>query len=467
MIAIIPIFFENDHELWHGAEREALILKIINSAAKAHTIKKLFLFTSDKSIHNLTKSLNIDSYVIDIETDIEKSELLPRGTYSSVRYLQATLKVNFDNLIILSFRNPLVTPALINKVINKFKLSKTPVLISLKKSVDHPVQLDTYYRIVDVGYIHIFDNDRAILPYLKILNNHFLVRHDSNQRDDLLCKVTKPFHFDWERRGIKEKSALGMYIRMYDNFSIKYIPVEQIAYETLIETLRPLWIYDTPKKAKVLFPFNKHKKLCGKASSVDSNLHLVGTAFSDDFNNISSLLFKDIKEHRYFLSFNSEDLSPYSYVLKALPVGQSGPLEEQIMEVEFDDFSKPIPLQDEDKYICGIIYSLLKIAEDETYDLCEPFPPDERLWTRSDQTINVKTGKVIMGRQDFPDVFEPDGTFFIMKKSVIPFFDQEVLNGNADGFVMEDSNSIQIKSEFDLLRYRAITRANDITSISR
>jgi len=205
--------------------------------------------------------------------------------------------------------------------------------------------------------------------------------------------------------------------------------------------------------------------LCSEVSSVDNNLHLVGAAFSDDFNNISSLLFKDIKRRRYFLTFNSEDHSSYSYVLKAFPVGLSGPLEEGIIEVEIDDFSKPISLQYEDKYICGIIYSLLKVAEDDTYDLCEPFPPDERLWTGSDQKINIKTGKEIMGRQDFPDVFEPDGTFFIMKRSIIPFFGQELLNGNADGFVMEDSNSIQIKSEFDLLRYKAITRANGITSI--
>jgi len=379
MIAIIPIFFENDHELWHGAEGEALILRFINSTAKAHAIKKLILFTNDNLIHNLSKSLNIDSYIIDIEPDTEDSKLLPPGSFASVRYLREILKIDFENLMVLNFRNPLITPDLIDDAINKFKLSKIPALISIKKSVDHPVQLNAYYQIVDVGFIHIFDNEDAISPYLQVLNNHLITKdipHQCNffNQSNLCHKITKPFYFDWEARGVQQKSYSPFYARIYDGLKIQYLPFDQISHCSLDEKLGPLWIYDTPKKAKVLFPFNKYEKLCSEVSSVDNNLHLVGAAFSDDFNNISSLLFKDIKRRRYFLTFNSEDHSSYSYVLKAFPVGLSGPLEEGIIEVEIDDFSKPISLQYEDKYICGIIYSLVTVAEDDTYDLCEPFP---------------------------------------------------------------------------------------------
>ncbi|RLB83492.1 MAG: hypothetical protein DRH17_02440 [Deltaproteobacteria bacterium] len=437
------------------------MLKPFESVLNARKIKKVIIFTNDNSICNLSKSLNIDSYMIDIETETEKSELLPLGTYSSVRYLQEILKVDFWNLMILNFRNPLITPDLIDEAISKFKLSKTPVLISVKKSIDHPVQLNAYYRIVDVGFIHIFDNDEAIPPYLQILNDHFSMKHTPNQRFNLLYKVTRPFYFDWEARGVQQKGESGMYIRTYEGLSIRYIPVDQISNDTFDEILRPLWIYDSPDKARILIQFNNHEKLYSEVSRVDKNLRLAGSAFSDNFNHISSLLFKDIKGVEYFFTFNPEDFSSsHSHVLRALPVGSSGPLEEGIIEIEADDFSEPIPFQYEDKDICGIVYSLLNVAQDDTYDLCEPFPPDERLWTGSTKKINVKTGKEIMGRQDFPDVFEPEGTFFIMRADLISSFDREVSKGNADGLIMEETNSIQIKSRFDLLRYRAIIRAS-------
>jgi len=468
MIAIIPIFFEGNREFWRRHEGESLLLKSVAAAANAREIKKLIIFSDDDLILDLAKSLNIDSYIADIEADIEKSELLPVGTYASVRYLRERLKIDFENLMVLNFRNPLLTPDVIDEAIDKFKRSKIPVLISVKKSIDHPCQLNAYYQIADVGFIHIFDDDEAIPPYLQILNDHFPMKHTPNQRFNLLYKVTRPFYFDWEARGVQQKGKPGMYIRTYEGLSIKYIPVDQISNDTFDEILRPLWIYDSPDKARILIQFNNHEKLYSEVSRVDKNLRLAGSAFSDNLNHISSLLFKDIKVAKYFFTFNPEDFSSsHSHVLRALPVRSSGPLEEGIIEIETDDFSEPIPFQYEDKDICGIVYSLLKIAEDDTYDLCEPFPPDERLWAGSMQKINVRTGKEIMGRQDFPDVFEPEGTFFIMRKDLISSFDREVSEGNADGFIMKDTDSIQIKSEFDLLKYMAITRALGRSSVRR
>ncbi|MBW1741777.1 MAG: hypothetical protein JRJ42_11755 [Deltaproteobacteria bacterium] len=474
MIAIIPVFFEGDRELWCGAEGKALMLKSINSTTNVREIKKIIIFTNDNSIINLAESLGIDSYLIEIDTEAETSELLPLGSCSSVRYVKEALKIDFENLMILSFKNPLITSDLIDEAINKFKVSKTPALISVKKPIDHPCQLNAYYRILDLGFIHIFDEGELICSYIPAIDSkHY--------------RLTKPFYFDWKARGIQEKNVSGMYIRTYEDLSIKYIPVEQVSDDTF-EILFPLWIYESPNKARILFqfgdissplteegqgwgghspvtPFQQEKKnstsertLYRAVSKVDKDFQLAGAAFSDNFNYISCFLFKDFQGSEYLLALNSENFSSHSFVLRILPIRESVLAEEGTIEVEIDDISKPILFQYKHKDICGIVYSLLNVAQDDTYDLCEPFPPDERLWTGSMQKINVETGKEIMGRQDFPDVFEPEGTFFIMRKDLISSFDKEVLNGNTDGFIMEDTNSIQIKSGFDLLRYRAIIR---------
>jgi hypothetical protein len=235
------------------------------------------------------------------------------------------------------------------------------------------------------------------------------------------------------------------------------MPVDQVPEDTSTEASRLLWIFENHNSARILFQFNGHDKFLGEAKGFDINLQLAGVAFSDGA--FRSLVFEDEQGRRYLLVQNSEDSKYQSCSLRALPVGLSGPLEDRTIEIEMDDVYEPIPVEDKD--IVGIIYCNLRVAEDDTYDLCEPFPPDEKLWTGYVQQINVKTGKEIMGPQDFPDVVEPDGTLFIMNKGVISSFDREVLNGTAECFVMEGTNSIQITSDLDLLRYRAIAKATD------
>ena len=465
MIAIIPIFFEGDQEFWRRREGESLLLKSVAAAANAREIKKLIIFSDDNLMLDLLKSLNIDSYIVDIEADTEKSELLPVGTYASVIYLRERLKIDFENLMVLNFRNPLLTPDVIDEAINKFKRSKIPVLISVKKSIDHPCQLNAYYQIADVGFIHIFDDDEATGRCVRCLDKHLSIRHTvnqcnpDNQRLNLRCKVTKPFYFDWKARGVQKNGVSGIYIRKYDGLNIKYIPIDRIPGNTFNKIPFPFWIYDGPGQARILLRFRDEEKLYRDVSEVDKDFQLAGAAFCDDCNRISSLLFKNLRGGKYLLVLHSEDLPSHSYMLRAVPVGSSGRAEKGIIELGLDDFSGPISLHFEDQALYGIIYSLFKVAEDDTYDLCEPFPPHERLWTGSMQKINVRTGKEIMGRQDFPDVFEPEGTFFIMRRNLIPSFDREVLQGGAGGFIMKDTDSIQIESEFDLLKYMAITRA--------
>ena len=115
----------------------------------------------------------------------------------------------------------------------------------------------------------------------------------------------------------------------YDDLSMKYIPIDQVSDDAPSEVTFPLWIYDSPNKARILFQLNHHENLCREETKVDKNLHLAGVAFSDDFNHIF-----------YFLSLNSEDLSSHSYVLKVLPVESSAPVEKGIIEVKIDDLSK-------------------------------------------------------------------------------------------------------------------------------
>lgn len=470
MIAIIPIFLKNNDQIWRTPEGKELMLKSFMAPLESNELERLIVFTNTNSVIQLAKSLGIDSYLIDIDTEDNESELLPPGSHVSVKYLQETINLDFEELIILSFRNPLITSALIDKAIKKYKISEVPALISVKKSIDHPCQLNAYYKIVDIGLIHIFEPDEAVAPYLQTLDNHISTKHQTNHHSENLTsllsspdlRLTKSFYFDWKSRGIQEKGDSGIYCRICDDLDVKYISIDQVYNNTFKKISFPFWIYESHNMARVLLQLDTPEKLYSQVNGVENNLYLAGSAIPDDFNHAAALLFKNINNSsECFLALNSNDSTLHSCQLKVLPVGLSGPVEEKIVEIGLDDFSKPIPLQFEGKDVCGFIYWLLKPAQDDSYDLMEPFPPDERLWTGSIPKINVKTGREIMGRQDFPDVFEPEESFFLMRKNLIPTFDREVLNGNADGFVMDETDLMKISSELDLLRYQVITRAND------
>ena len=180
--------------------------------------------------------------------------------------------------MILGFRNPFLTPEFIDKASVKFKHSKAQALISVKNSIDHPCQLNSYYKIVDIGLIHLFDEERHIAPYLKLLSNHTSTKFSSNQRNPNNLRsnlrypnqrnqcnpsnqryhVTKPFHFDWESRGIHEKGKSGLYFRGYDDYHIKYIPIDDSLDNNSPEISSPLWIYDTGNTARILLDLTNY-----------------------------------------------------------------------------------------------------------------------------------------------------------------------------------------------------------------
>jgi hypothetical protein len=133
-------------------------------------------------------------------------------------------------------------------------------------------------------------------------------------------------------------------------------------------------------------------------------------------------------------------------------------MESKPIEIEVKDLSEPVPFQLETGDIGGLAYCLMRVAEDDRYDLREPFSAGQKLWSGSVKKINIKTGRVIMGRQDFPEVFEPDSSFMLIKKECIHGYIAEILKGQAKGFLMPEARSLQIKSDFDLVEYRAMLR---------
>jgi len=468
MIAVIPIFIEHWDRLWLTPKGLNLIHQTLQSVVNAQEIHKVFVLTNNNTILTLSKSLTTDTYFLDLDSKYHNSSLLPIGTQQSLEYLQASVKLEFDDLFILSFRNPLLTSDLIDEAKNEFRTSIYDTFISVKKITDHPCQLTANYKILDIGFIYLFDTEINIVPYLAPFKKNILSRgkfhlHNNDNSINRSLKLSKPFFFDWESRGIQGKGSSGIYIRKCDNFSIKYIPVEENN-NCLQESSNAFWIYDCPDQARILFNKNNHNHFLKKPDIFNKNDQPVGQAFTNDSNEIPILAYKDSNTNEYSLAINSDYFPFNNYFLRLFPAGDHCRVENSIFEFKINNLTKPITFRHDSKDLYGIIYVLLKIAQDSPYEFSEYFPSNENLWSidpSSGVKINRITGKEIMGRQDFPDVFEPEGSFIILKKDMLSSLTEETLKGNIGGFVIQEHMSIQIKSDFDLLRYKAFNRAKD------
>jgi len=92
-----------------------------------------------------------------------------------------------------------------------------------------------------------------------------------------------------------------------------------------------------------------------------------------------------------------------------------------------------------------------------------PFPPDPRLWTvdpESGRKTNVAADRVILGRQDQPEVFEPDGSLLAVRARAIDGEWRRPQLERIRAHVMPPDESIEVRTMTDLLRCHAIARAH-------
>lgn len=102
----------------------------------------------------------------------------------------------------------------------------------------------------------------------------------------------------------------------------------------------------------------------------------------------------------------------------------------------------------------------LYCPEQEAFAEKEFFPDVPDLWTRNTDgsTTNRLTGSQILGRQDFPETVEPDGTLLLATPDWLRAAPEHQLN-NLHGFKLSPHESICVRNTFDYLRVRATQKA--------
>ena len=181
MIAVFPIWIEDEDPIWQAHAGRRVITQAVEAALHSQQIAEVFVLTNNLSVKELFGSFDVSTHLVDLQKDIEDPQILPQGTADCLRYLNEVLQIPQDDLMIVNFRNPLLTTYLIGEAVAQFMCSDGPALISVRESVDHPCQLKTYFDLIDLGMIHFFDDTQDVEPYRERLLGSFRQREASTK----------------------------------------------------------------------------------------------------------------------------------------------------------------------------------------------------------------------------------------------------------------------------------------------
>jgi hypothetical protein len=433
MIALIPIFL-NDEELWLQDKGKELLDKVLSEASAVEQIKEILILSNNSDLVKFTSSLGLSSFLLEQK---EKTELsfLPAGTSEVLSYFKKNNNTSED-AIIINHRNPLISGKILDKAINEYHSNPEKILISVKKSSDHPHQLNSYYKIIDIGFLHIFDNSQSASRYLQSIEINIARDKDKFGSEEQEKVITKPFYFNWQERGIQEAQWRSLYLRRNDTMNSWYEPVGVNWQDEKL-----LWVYEDQNTARIIYRFNPQKEKM--INSVKADFQLAGAAWSNKDFNLS--LFDDCNA-RPLLMVNS-GLNPSSGKIEIIPVRESDFRKGEKQILNFLEDGKTDFCNIETSNLCGIFYTVFKAAENDSYDFIEPFSFPESMTGKKAQNDVIKLSR---------DTYEPDGALCLLKYELFPRLEDEIEKGHARALILQDSNSIIIKSRFDLLKYKVL-----------
>jgi hypothetical protein len=174
----------------------------------------------------------------------------------------------------------------------------------------------------------------------------------------------------------------------------------------------------------------------------------------DSANNRPLWLLLRLSDGRFrLIRVDGEDLS--GPVLLRFSFYRSGCGGEHTVDVALDrpdaSFALPPEMYDAD----GIVLGLLKPVKEGAFDLVAPYPPVKGLWSGDQRGMrNERTGLPIRGRQDFPDILEPDGIAVAAALGKLVAYNRVLARGEARPMILSTGYRFRVESTLTEVLHR-------------
>lgn len=373
--------------------------------------------------------------------------------------------------LLVSCANPLLTGQLIDDFVRRAEAENRP-LLSVAPPLDHPCQLSRHLKLREAGILLPLD-PRA--------------RDVAGMGDAGGRLLTRPFRFLWTAQQTLGHGPLFVLDCTQRESLFLSVP-DQAA----MPAAGPLLVREDDTSARLSLPARELRELAARfgVRSLDSvtgaGLHLSP--------GLPSISFRDA-DGAHWLGFatlpqgepdsgvqeapaeistpGAINISPEHTAAKLLcQLYARAPQNSQVQEpcTLLNLHGSPPrarPPWDQSAQQGPVSYTLLEqLDQDGHFDLTLSYPEDEHGLWRTDPAnacrINCATGRAIHGRQEFPEVLQPDGSLFALTPAEAGRFDELLQAGRMAGFVLGHGQSLQLRAPFDLLRYKAKLRMEDI-----
>lgn len=444
MDAIIPLV-PDSAALLNTPTGATALARLFSALRAATTLDRVLAVGHDASLLALAESAGLSAVLLAAPQPLSGKGVLPTGGAEALDRLGAEDR----RTLLVSCANPLLTGQIIDDFVRQAEAAGRPTL-SVVTPLDHPCQLSQHLRMLDAGVLLPLDPNHSG-PHAGV--------QTANAQARLL---TKPFRFLWtaqQTRGQGPLFVLGC--AQGESFFLS------VPDEAALPASGPLLVRESEDRARLSLPAHELRELAARfgVRSLDdvtgAGLHLSPGLPCLSFRNADgaiSLGFAASHAGRrlcqvYAQAGQDAQAGPSGERRASLDLAGEPP--RAALPVDLGETGSPIS------------YNLLDYLDsDGGFDLTQAFPEAHHGLWRVDPTtgcrMNCISGRAIHGRQEFPEVLEPDGSLSALTRTEAARFDELLQAGEVAAFVLERGQSLQLRTPYDLLRYKAKLRMEDV-----
>lgn len=429
----------------------AALARLFAAVGAARTLDRVLAVGHDPALLALAENAGLPAVLLAAPKPLHAKGLLPSGGAEAL----ASLGVEDRRTLLVSCANPLLTGQVIDAFVRRAEEENRPLLSAIAP-LDHPCQLSQHLRMREAG---------VLLPL-------------EPKADDDGRRSTKPFRFLWTAQQTRGDGPLFTLDASSDQGLLLSVPdcAPKPGFGPLLrresEDSARLSV-SGGELAQFLAPFGLAPRMALADGALVDGALADGALDDGAITHVGLHLTPGVAcavfhgaEGGQRLGFAAGAQQRQLCQLYATR-GQNGQAAELRASLNLEGQPPSAALPWSAQELEGpVSYNLLEYLEqDGGFDLALAFPDEGHgLWCVDPATscrINTASGRVIHGRQEFPEVLEPDGSLFALTRGEASQFDALLHAGETTAFVLERSQSLVLNTRFDMLRYQAKLRMEE------
>ena len=451
MRILMPIFPRNEEErrlLEAGVRKEGFVSRSIARLAELAEFPATVL-SDCVEVRPLADLYGADFHLLPSPGRGLVQTVLPQGLESAFAFAVEVLGWEAEDFVlVLDYRTPMLTPELIRQACATQRAAPERVLASVQDVVDHPAQMDRYYRLNSLNVLCLREDRQLQILGVPIGDEDF---------------ISTPFFFNWSCFGLGDPTLSGLYKRLWVERFPYLVPVDDFS------ATRPEETYYLRAGAQTA------RRVARNCVPSD----VVGFPFYADMKHVAAFLapFGD----KYCL-YVDEEMVRETDIIRIWRLPADGHVQQRSHDIYPMDESRTdrLYLPGVEKTYVGpfgafckedlhpsFVVAFLKVILDGAYDIIESLDLDQNLWkfdTKSGQRINLLQNKQILGRQDFPSVLLQSSCMSIVSYTHL----DRLINFDAAHVVaykVSLDTALLVRYELDILRLNAILKVLDLNRL--